>query len=60
MEVAGFSLSLEVILQIVLFAGTFADTGHIAVLIDVPGNSNPGLSSGGAVSARFQPSILHA
>ncbi len=42
MEVAGYALSLHVVIVVVLFAGAFADAGYVLILIDVAGYGYPG------------------
>ena len=42
MEVPGDSLSFHVVLVVVLFAGAFADTGNVLILVDVAGDGDVG------------------
>ena len=59
MKVACPALPLEIVLQFVLLVRTFADAGHVAVLVDVASHGDPGFSGGGTIRGRLQPSVLY-
>ncbi len=64
MEVAGYALSLHVVIVVVFFAGAFADAGYVLILVDVAGYGNPGVASdwtvGFGVSQPFFTPVIRA
>jgi hypothetical protein len=59
-KVSGPPLSIEIILPVVLLPGSLAHIGHVVVLIDVSGYSDPSLARARRVRFCVQPAVLYA
>ena len=59
-EITGSALALQVILQVVLLPGAFADAGYVVVLVDEAGEGYLCLARSGAVGSGIEPAVFHA
>src|SRR5260370_7584583 len=60
MEIAGSAGAGEVVVEIIFLAGTFADAGHVGVLVNVADQRQPSFASCRAVSGGDEPSVFYA
>ena len=60
MKVASFAATGEVIVEVVLFAGAFADVANVAVRIYRVNESEPCFTSGWTVGFGIKPAVFDA
>ena len=60
MKVAGIAGAGQIVVQIVLLVGTFANVADVAVRVDVVHESQPGLACRRRIRLLVQPAVFYA